>query len=53
MSKRIMDNASQILGINGTNIGIQRSLKDMNSKIEKVNEVLNSIKNSLKELPSR
>jgi len=53
MSKRITDNASQILRIKGTNIGMQRSLKDMNSKIEKVNEVLNCIKNSLKEVPSR
>jgi len=53
MSKRITNNASQILAVKGTNIGIQRSLKDMNSKIQKVNEVLNSIKSSLKEVPSK
>jgi len=53
MSKRITDNASQILGIKGTNIGIQKSLMDMNSKIQKVNEVLDSIENSLKDVPSK
>ena len=53
MNKHIMDNPSQILAIKGTNIGIQRSLKDMNSKIQKVNEVLDSIKTSLREVPSR
>jgi len=53
MSKRITNCDSQILSIKGTNIGIQRPLKDMNSKIQKVNEVLDSIKTSLKEVPSR
>ena len=53
MSKRVTDNVSQILGITENNIGIQRSLKDMNSKIGRVNEVLDSIKSSLKKVPSR
>jgi predicted nucleic acid-binding Zn-ribbon protein len=53
MSKRITDNATKILVVKETNIGVQRSLKDMNSKIQKVNEVLDSIKSSLKEVPSR
>jgi len=53
MSKRITDNASQILAIKGTNIGIERSLKDMNSKMQKVNEILDTIKRSLREDPSK
>jgi hypothetical protein len=53
MIKHIVDNASQILAIKGTNNGMQRSLKDMNSKIQKVNKVLHSIKTSLREVPSR
>jgi heme oxygenase len=47
LSKRITENASQILSVKATNLCIQRSLKDMISKIDQVNEVLNSIKNSL------
>jgi hypothetical protein len=39
MSKRITDNATPNLAVKGTNIGIQRSLKDMNSKVQKVNMV--------------
>jgi predicted nucleic acid-binding Zn-ribbon protein len=53
MSKRITDNASQILAVKGTNISIQRSLKDINSKIQKVNKVLDSIINFFREVPSR
>jgi hypothetical protein len=53
ISKRITSCDAQILAVKGTNIGLQRSLKDMNSKIQKVNDVLESIKNSLKEVPSR
>jgi len=53
MSERITGCDAQIQSIKGTNIGIQRSLKDMNSKIVTVNEVLNSLKNSLKDIPSR
>lgn len=53
MSKRITDNATQILAIKGTNIEIQRSLKDIHSKVQKVNEVSESIKKSLKEVPSK
>jgi hypothetical protein len=53
IGNRITNCDGQILAIKGTNIGIQRSLKDMNSKILKVNEVLGSIKSSLKEVPSR
>jgi hypothetical protein len=53
MSIKITDNANQILSVKGINIGMQRSLKDINSKIHKVNEVLDSIKNVLKEVPSR
>jgi hypothetical protein len=34
-------------------IGIQRSLKEMNSKIVRVNETLDSLKNSLKGIPSK
>ena len=52
MSMRITGCDAQILSIMGTNIGIQRSLKDMNSKIVTVNAVLNSLKNSLKDIPS-
>jgi len=39
MSKRITDNATPNLAVKGTNIGIQRSLKDMNSNVQKVNMV--------------
>ena len=53
LSKRITDNSSQILYIKGMNIGIQQSLKDINSKVESTTKVLNSIKLSLKEVPSR
>jgi len=53
LSKRILDNANQIISVKGTSIGIQRSLKDMNTKIEQVNKVLESIKTSLKEVPSK
>jgi predicted nucleic acid-binding Zn-ribbon protein len=53
ISKRVTSCDCQILSIKGTNIGIQRSLNDMNSKIAKVNEVFGSIKSSLKEVPSR
>jgi predicted nucleic acid-binding Zn-ribbon protein len=53
ISKRVTKCDGQILAIKGTNIGIQRSLKDMNSKIQKVNEVLQSIKKNFKEDPSR
>jgi len=53
MSKRITNVDGQILSVKGTNIGIQRSLKDMNSKIVKVNKVSDSIKNSLKAIPSK
>jgi hypothetical protein len=53
ISKRVTSCDAQILAVKGTNIGLQRSLKDMNSKIQKVNKVLESIKTSLKEVPSR
>jgi len=53
MSKPISDHASQILSIKGRNIATQSSLKDMNSKNLKVDEVFDSIKNSLKEVPSK
>jgi len=52
-SKRVTNCDGQILSIKGTNIGIQRSLKEMNWKIIRVNEILNSIKNSLKESLAR
>jgi predicted nucleic acid-binding Zn-ribbon protein len=51
--KRVTNCDSQILNTKGTKIGIQRSLKDMNSKIIKVTETLESIRNSLKEVPSK
>jgi hypothetical protein len=53
ISKRVTNCDGEILTIKGTNIGIQRSLKDMNSRIHIVNEVLESIKSALKEVPSR
>jgi hypothetical protein len=53
MSKRITNCDSQVLSIKATNIGVQRSLKDMNIKIVKVNKGLDSIKNSLKGIPSK
>jgi len=53
MRKCIRNNASPILAVKGTNIGIQASLKDMNTKVQKINKVLESIKTSLKQVPSR
>jgi hypothetical protein len=53
MSKSITDNASQIVAINGPNIRIQRFFKDMNSRIQQVNDVLDSIETSLREVASR
>jgi len=53
LSKRITNCDGQILTVKGTNIGIQLSLKDMNSKSVKVNEVLDAIKNSLKGIPPK
>jgi hypothetical protein len=53
MGKWITDNPSQILAVKETNIGIQRSFIEMNSNIQNFNEVLDSIKSSLKEVPSR
>ena len=38
LRKRITNCDGQILSVKGTNIGIQRSLTDMNSKIVKVNK---------------
>jgi hypothetical protein len=43
ISRRVTNCDGQILSIKGTNIGIQRSVKDMNSKIDKVNGILDSI----------
>jgi len=40
MSKRISNDASHLEAVIGTNIGIQRSLKDINSKIQKFKEVV-------------
>jgi uncharacterized protein YukE len=53
ISKRVTDCDGQILSIKGVNVGIQQTLKNMNDKIAKVNEILGSIKNSLKEIPSK
>jgi predicted nucleic acid-binding Zn-ribbon protein len=53
ISTRVTNCDSQLLYIKGTNIGIQRSLKDVNSMIVKVNEILDTIRNSLKGSPSQ
>lgn len=51
--KRIAHNDSQILAGKGTHIGIHWSVNHKNSKIVKVNESLNSMPNSLKDVPLR
>jgi chromosome segregation ATPase len=53
LSMRISDNSQQILSIQGSNIGVQQTLKDVNSKVENLTKVLNSIKMSLKVVLSR
>jgi hypothetical protein len=53
MSKQINVNLSPILPIDGTNIRIQRSLKDIDSKVQNVNEVPDCINKSLNEVPSQ
>jgi len=53
ISKWVTNCDGQMLSIKGTNVRIQRSLQDMNSKIVKVNEILDAIKNSLRGIPSK
>jgi hypothetical protein len=53
ISKRIMENTTQIPLIKGTIIRIQQSLKEMNKKIDNVNKVLESIYTSMRDVPSR
>jgi len=51
LRKSFSDNAVQILSVKGIHIGIQKTLKEMNTIIADINEVLSPITKSVKEVP--